>query len=400
MKKLFSIITVLVLAMSLCIGIAADEAQSKSEVVLVALLSDSVALSDPVDITENGEYTFTITDLNVDTAKDGLPTVYIKDVIRHTTDQISGYFAGAKATTLSFKINGKEVEVPQNRVGDTATFGEGYLDMCWIWNGCPLDLGGEVINEISVTVSVEMPDKENVAYLVVYDGQTAHISKVELAEDGKYTVALNGLSIDVTSGFCPTVYLKDSVKYTTGNDSGYFSKAEIKTVAFAVNGVELTTPQNPAGSTAQMGEYLDICWIWDGCNLNFAEAGIETITDISVDFELMPASEAEATEPAETEPVATEPEVTTTEETTTEATTTEATTTAEEPAVTEPAASEEIEETEPEAEKIPEDEEEAPADNAADGEESEFPLVPVLIGIAAIAIVAIIVIILIPTKKK
>ncbi len=424
MKKLFAIITVLMLVLSLAPTVFADD-YNEDEVILVALLSDGVALSDPIAITEGGEYTFTIKGLNVDTAKDGLPTVYIKDGIRHATDQISGYFTGAKATTVSFKINGKEVEVPQNKVGDTASFGNGYIDMCWIWNGCPLDLGGEVITEISVTVNVEMPGKKSDTHLIALTEGEAEISEVvEVTADGEYTYSLTGMNINVANGFIPTVFVKDAYKHSFDMDTGFFDKTEVKTLSFKINGIEVTVPQNPVDSVAQMNGSLNICWIWNGCPLNLSEYGIETITDITVALDINVPGEtlateddeplatepvSEATEPATTttEATTTEATTTTTEATTTEATTTEATTTTTE-ATTEATttASEEPVESEPEAtgSVASEDEsdkqnEEAPADNEAD-EQSKFPWTPVLIGVAVVAVIALVVVIAIPTKKQ
>ncbi len=345
MRKLIAILVAIMLALSIVTCIYADEA-SKSDVILVALLSDgSNVTSDSVSITKSGEYTFTLSDLNLNTASGGLPTVYIKDVIRHTTDQVSGYFKGAKATTVSFKINGREIETPQNKVGETAHF-DGFLDMCWIWNGCPLDLGGEVISEISATVTIELgegadmeideavnvevSEDANTVCLVSLGEQATDAVSVEITDSGEYTLSLNGLSIDATGGFIPTVFIKDSIKHNTGMDSKYFKGAEVTTKSFSFNGIEFVTPQNPAGSVVTVGDCIDICWVWNGCGLNLPDAGIDTITDISVTFDIkMVGTVDDVSQPEITDPNVTEPTVTTSEDITTEDTTTAETTTTE-----------------------------------------------------------------------
>ncbi len=96
MKKLLTVITALILALSSLMAGAFAAEYDDNDVVLVAITNDGIIVSEPTDISSNGDYTFTLSDLNIDTAA-GIPTVYIKDGIRHSTDGISGYFTGAKA---------------------------------------------------------------------------------------------------------------------------------------------------------------------------------------------------------------------------------------------------------------------------------------------------------------
>lgn len=119
----------------------------------------NIAKSDSVTVTGAGDYTYSISGLEVPSS--ALTVIYIKDVAVESGSASTSDIAPIKITYKSLKINGEEVAVKEGAPDALSDAGVFDCALYNIWAENYIDVTAETINSVELTVNIAAASEED-----------------------------------------------------------------------------------------------------------------------------------------------------------------------------------------------------------------------------------------------